>query len=238
MVCLELTLSTLSENLALDEALLLQAESEQGHETLRFWEWTSLAVVLGAGCRLADDVDEAACKADRVLILRRSSGGGTVLLGRGCLLFSLILGYERSPFLREIRPSYCYILGLIRDALADLLPGVACAGTSDLAADGLKFSGNSQQRKRHHLLHHGTLLYDFDIQSIGRYLRLPSRQPAYRAGREHAAFVRNLPCDAAELRKRMCAAWDAKEPITDWPSDTVDRLVAQKYGRTEWHQRR
>jgi lipoate-protein ligase A len=238
MRCLDLTLPHLHENIALDEALLLEAESGQGREILRFWEWATHAVVLGAGCRLAEDVDEPACQADSVPILRRSSGGGAVLLGRGCLLFSLILAYDRSPLLREIRSSYCYILGVIRDALADLLPRVARAGTSDLAADGLKFSGNSQQRKRHHLLHHGTLLYDFDIESMRRYLRPPARQPAYRAGREHAAFVRNLPCDAAELRKRMRAVWSAMAPIDSWPSDDVQRLVAEKYGKTEWHRRR
>jgi lipoate---protein ligase len=238
MHSLQLTLPTLPDNIALDEALLLIAESGESGEVLRLWEWPSPAVILGAGCRLVEDVHEAACQADGVPILRRSSGGGTVLLGRGCLLFSLILAYDRSPLLREIRSSYCYILGLIRDALADLLPGVACAGTSDLAADGLKFSGNSQQRKRYHLLHHGTLLYDFDIESIGRYLLMPARQPEYRARREHAAFLRNLPCDAAELRKRISAAWNATESIDEWPRAAVQQLVAQKYGKPEWHGRR
>ena len=52
--------------------------------------------------RLAQDVDEAACQADGVPILRRSSGGGTVLLGRGCLLYSLVLSYDRSPALAEV----------------------------------------------------------------------------------------------------------------------------------------
>src|SRR5215831_11254102 len=143
MRCLDLTLPTMEENLALDEALLLEAEAGRGGEALRFWEWPSPAVVLGAGCRVAEDVDEGACRADGVPILRRSSGGGTVLLGKGCLLFSLVLAYARSPLLGEIRSSYRYILGLLRDALANVMPGIACAGTSDLAADGLKFSGNA-----------------------------------------------------------------------------------------------
>src|SRR5437762_2065530 len=85
-----------------NRALLLEAEAGQGGEVLRLWEWPELAVVVGAGCRLADDVNESACLADGVPILRRSSGGGTVLLGPGCLLFSLVLAYDRSPELREI----------------------------------------------------------------------------------------------------------------------------------------
>src|SRR5262245_40400973 len=100
MQSLDVTLPTLAENLALDEALLLEAEAGHGGETLRLWEWPHPAVILGAGCRLADEVDEEACRRDGVPILRRSSGGGTVLLGAGCLLYSLVLAYDRSPELR------------------------------------------------------------------------------------------------------------------------------------------
>src|SRR5262249_44963282 len=158
MHCLDLTLPTVAANLSLDEALLLEAELGAGGEVLRFWEWPAPAVILGAGCCLAADVDEVACRTDGVPILRRSSGGGTVLLGPGCLLYSLVLAYDRAPSLREVRPSYDYILGRIRAVLVDLLPGVEQAGISDLAAAGRKVSGNAQQRKRRHLLHHGTLL--------------------------------------------------------------------------------
>src|SRR5437667_5511798 len=192
---LDLTLPTATENLALDEALLLEAEAGRGGEVLRLWEWPHYAVVLGAGCVLADDVDEAACRADGVPILRRASGGGTVLLGPGCLVYSLVLAYDSAPGLGEIRASYCHILGRLVDALGPLLPGVACAGTSDLAIAGLKISGNAQQRKRTHLLHHGTLLYAFDVSRMSRYLKSPPRQPEYRAQREHAQFVRNVPLD-------------------------------------------
>src|SRR4051812_9007384 len=103
MRCLDLTLGSAAENLALDEALLVRAE-DGGPEVLRLWEWPAPAVVLGSGCKLAEDVDEAACGEDGVPILRRSSGGGTVLLGAGCLCFSVVLSYERNFALTEIRP--------------------------------------------------------------------------------------------------------------------------------------
>lgn len=235
---LDLTLSTLAENLALDEALLLDAEEGRLGEVLRLWEWPEWAVVLGAGGRLAEDVDEDACRAGVVPILRRSSGGGTVLLGAGCLLYSLVLNYERSPALREIRSSYIFILERIREALAELLPGIEPAGTSDLAAAGRKFSGSSQQRKRSYLLHHGTLLYRFDVAQIGRYLRMPARQPDYRQGRDHAAFLVNLPADAADLKRRLRLAWEADAELLAWPEALTRRLVADKYSRPEWVRRR
>src|SRR5215469_11853041 len=61
MLYLDRTLPSAAENLALDEALLLEAEAGRGGEVLRVWEWPELAVVLGSGCRLAEDVDESAC---------------------------------------------------------------------------------------------------------------------------------------------------------------------------------
>jgi lipoate-protein ligase A len=235
MLYLDRTLATLPENLALDEALLLAAEAGQGGEVLRFWEWPHPAVVLGAGCRLAEDVDEAAGAADGVPVLRRSSGGGTVLLGAGCLLYSLVLDQEREPALTQIQPSYRYILGRVAAALGG---EVAQAGISDLAVGGRKFSGNAQQRKRRHLLHHGTLLYAFDLTRVGRYLRPPPRPPEYRAGRDHTDFLLNLPLSAAELKRRLREAWGADTEQASWPEAEMRRLVAEKYALPEWARRR
>lgn len=238
MQFLDVTLPSLAANLALDEALLLEAEAGTGSEILRFWEWPQAAVVLGSGCRLADDVDEAACVADGVAICRRSSGGGTVLLGPGCLCYSVVLANERAPELRDIRSSYRYILQCVADTLTGLLPEIGHAGISDLAASGRKFSGNAQQRKQRCLLHHGTLLYDMDISVVGRYLRLPARQPEYREGREHESFLVNLPAGAVEIKRRLRGAWNATPEQQEWPRQRVAELVAEKYDRPEWTRRR
>jgi lipoate-protein ligase A len=233
---LDLTLATPAEDLALDEALLLLAEAGEAGEVLRLWERPAPAVVLGAGCKLAEDVDAGRCLADNVPILRRSSGGGTVLLGPGCLCYSLVLSYARHEALTEIASSYWWILQRIIDGLG--VPGVEQAGTSDLAIAGRKFSGNAQQRKRQHLLHHGTILYDMDLAAVGRYLRQPVRQPDYRDDRAHAAFIRNLDMARGELIERLRNAWEVQAERSAWPGDRVRDLVEQKYGRAEWNERR
>ena len=238
MHCLDVTLSSVAENLALDEALLLAAESGDGGEVLRFWEWSEPAIVLGAGGRIADDVQEAACLAESVPLLRRSSGGGTVLLDRGCLLYTLILNYERDPALREIRPSYRFILGRIGLALAEGVGLIEAAGISDLALADRKFSGTAQQRKRSFLLHHGTLLYDMDLSLIPRYLREPPRQPEYRAGRSHLAFMGNLPLSDDEIKQRLRRLWGADDEQSTLPTAEVRQLVVDKYANPQWTRRR
>jgi lipoate-protein ligase A len=238
LLFLDRTLPSAAANLALDEALLLQAEAGGGPEVLRVWESPGRAVVLGAGCRLAEEVAEECCAADEVPILRRSSGGGTVLLGPGCLCYTLVLALEREPALREIRPSYRYILGRLAQALGEGIPGIEAAGISDLAVTGRKVSGTAQQRKRSFLLHHGTLLYNFDLALIPRYLREPPRSPDYRAGRDHLAFVQNLPLDGTAIKHRLRQAWGANAELASWPAVEVERLMAEKYLLAGWTRRR
>ena len=235
---LDLTLETAASDLALDEALLPDAEASHSGEVLRVWERAQLAVVLGSGCKLVEDVKESACERDGVPVLRRSSGGGTVLLGRGSLLFSVVLRMDRAAELAAIHSSYAYILGRIVDALRGQVQGIEAAGISDLARRGLKFSGNAQQRKRHHILHHGTLLYAFPLEAVGKYLNQPQRQPDYRQDREHHAFLCNLPIAREELVAALRQAFGADQILQTWPAELVQALVVEKYELRDWTRRR
>ena len=116
------------------------------------------------------------------------------------------------------------------------VPGLTFRGTCDLAIGERKVSGNSVRCKREHLLYHGTLLYDFPLEMIGRCLTMPPRQPDYRQARPHDAFVANLPLDAAMLRSALQTAWAASEPCSAWPQTATQRLVAEKYSRSEWNE--
>jgi lipoate-protein ligase A len=238
MHLLDLSLPSAAENLALDEALLLAAEAGRGGEVLRLWESPAVAVVVGAGGSVAIDVNVAACDATGIPILRRGSGGGTVLIGPGCLCFSLVLSYDLAAGLNEIPASNHYVLGRILNALRRVVPGAAIEGTSDLAIDGLKFSGNAQQRKRNHFLHHGTLLHRFDLAKIPEYLNTPERQPGYRANRPHQEFLRNLACDGETLKKVLAGEWQAEGDYAPLPLQTACELMTEKYTRDEWNRRR
>ena len=109
---------------------------------------------------IAADVIEEACRADGVRVLRRFSGGGAVVLGPGCLNYAVALSLVSRPELADVAASFQFILGRIVAALG--VPGLSIAGETDLALDGRKVSGNAQRRGRRALMHHGTLLYDFD----------------------------------------------------------------------------
>ena len=238
MQYLDLTLPGAAENLALDEALLEQAESAgRPTETLRLWEPARPMAVLGRSSKIDEEVHLDACRELGVPVLRRTSGGATVLTGPGCLMYALVLSCRLRPGLRSVEHAHRFVLGTLAAALGPLAPGVGCRGTSDLAIGEQKFSGNSLRRKRDHLLYHGTLYYDFPQELIGRCLKMPPRQPGYRDGRSHREFMTNLPLQPTAIRGALLAAWEADEPYGDWPQEPTARLAKEKYSRPEWNEK-
>jgi lipoate-protein ligase A len=258
MHLLNLTLPTAAENLALDEALLDEAEAAgRPCETLRLWEPAEPLVVVGRSSKIAVEVRLDACRELAIPVLRRISGGAAVVAGPGCLMYAVVLSYRLRPELRAVDRAHQLVLSTLAAALQPFAPGVQCRGISDLALGQRKVSGNSVRCKREHLLYHGTLLYNFRLDLIDRCLRMPPRQPDYRAGRGHAEFVANLPVSgggcgagvspaqaagtaapqdaATALRRALAAVWNAVEPLADWPHARTARLVAERYGREEWN---
>jgi lipoate-protein ligase A len=238
MRLLDLTLSTPQENLALDEALLDAAEeANEPAEVLRFWEADRPMVVLGRSSKAAEEANLEACRADGVPVLRRCSGGAAIVAGPGCLMYAVALSYELHPELRALDLAHRFVLSRLREALLPLVAGVQLCGTSDLAMGEHKFSGNSLRCKRNHLLYHGTLLYDFELSLLGKYLGTAPRQPAYRKERTHRQFVQNIGLSAAEMKQAIGDAFSVSQPLTDWPQEMVRELVRERYSADSWNLR-
>jgi lipoate---protein ligase len=232
---LDLTLPTAAENLALDEALLDEAEAGGAPvETLRLWEPRQAMVVVGRSSRIEAEVRVDVCRELGIAVLRRTSGGLAIVTGPGCLMYALVLSYQTRPELRVLDRAHRWVLSRLVSALGALSPGVEHRGTSDLAIDGRKFSGNSVRCRRNHFLYHGTLLYDFPLPLIERCLTMPPRMPEYRDGRPHEGFVTNLPLRAEAIRGALVDVFAADEPCATWPEDRAARIVAEKYGQPEW----
>lgn len=208
MRAIDMTFEDAGDNLRFDECLLRLAEAGQIPGALRFWESQQPFVVLGRSGRLDADVDVAAVKRDGIAVYRRSSGGGTVVQGPGCLNYAFVLDQQADR--AHIRGSYRWISAQVLGVLSECGIDAQYEPISDLALEGCKFSGNAQRRSRRFLLHHGTLLYDFELASIARYLKLPAAQPPYRANRSHAAFVRNVPVAPAWFKQGLSTRMGAQ----------------------------
>lgn len=236
MDLLELTLATPEENLALDEALLDEAEAaERPGEVLRLWEPIEPAVILGRSSRLAEEVHASRCARRAIPVLRRASGGTAVVVGPGCLMYAAVLSLRVRPELRLIDQAHRFVLDRIAGEIARYAPLVRCRGTSDLVLGDRKISGNSVRVKRDHLLYHGTLLYNFPIDLIEDCLPQPPREPEYRQGRPHPLFLTNLPISRDDLERALIAAFGATGLRVDWPRQRVEMLLAERYASAAWH---
>ncbi|HLU50310.1 MAG TPA: lipoate--protein ligase family protein [Planctomycetota bacterium] len=241
MRLLDVSLADPAANLALDEAILRLCDSEtlEGTEPprgyLRFWESPTHFVVLGVSGRLDEELDLETCRRDGLPILRRGSGGGTVLQGPGCLNFAVVLPFERDPRLRDLERSYEIVVGGAAAALG--IEGVARRGRSDLAFGDRKIGGSAQKRTPRAILHHGTILYDFDLDLIARYLREPRKQPDYREKRHHLAFVTNLGVESTLIRARLARAFEAEPLPPGWPIPDLKALIEERYGNPAWIER-
>lgn len=235
MKYLDLTFPTPEENLACDEALLERSENGEPCEILRVWEPRSYFVVVGYSNKVEREVNVRACKQHGIPILRRISGGGTVLQGPGCLNFSLILRISGSALMRSIPGSNAFILKSQKGVLQPLAPASIEISGTDLTIRGRKFSGSAQRRKKSFLLFHGTLLLNFDLALIEKLLPLPSKQPDYRKNRSHQNFLFNLGLPGERIKDALKTFWDGSERLDDIPSLQIQNLSKKRYSDAGWN---
>jgi lipoate-protein ligase A len=247
MTLLDLTLPSPAENLALEEALLDAAEAGESGEVLRFWESPTHFVVVGYANKIATEVNVAACEAKGIPILRRCSGGGTVVQGPGCLNYAVILRITETGPTRSISTANQYVMERIRAGIqtanGNRQSAISIQGHTDLAIvtphaprpTALKFSGNAQRRRKNFLLFHGTLLLNFNLPLISELLKMPSLQPDYRQDRQHEQFITNLNLPAAAVKNAIATEWQTGEEIFQAPC--IKAALVAKYNSTEWNKK-
>ena len=207
---------------------------------LRFWESPETFVVVGYANKIATEVNVDACEAKQIPIFRRCSGGGTVLQGAGCLNYALILRIAENSPLASISGANQFIMEQNRAAIESEFSNQAIrefpfAATPISRFGGLKFSGNSQRRKKNFLLFHGTFLLNFDLALVGEFLRMPSKQPDYRQSRSHGEFLTNLNLSADKVKAALQKSWNAIEELKDFPKSEIKNSPRKNIRRDEWN---
>ncbi len=193
---------TVAENIAFDESVARSAFST-GRRLLRFWWGGPAAVVMGSSERAEQAVNSEACEQLGVEVLKRCTGGGTVLQTSGVLNYSLV---TPAPDRLDLMAGFRQGTDLIRALLEAFGIAGGVQGTCDVAVAGRKISGNAQARRWKSLLVHGTLLVDFDFDLAEKVLPHPLREPEYRRARRHRDFLVTL---------RELGIWEDRETIED-----------------------
>lgn len=236
--------------LALDEAMLQWADgvvsedqsTELDTESFRLWQFESPTVVLGRSSKIDDEVNRSWCETRGIEVLRRCTGGASVVGGPGCWMYSVVLRLLDETSIRKIDVAHDFVMTRVLAAVQVQVPLAKRQGICDLTLDEQKFSGNSLRVARHHLLYHGTLLINADLDLIADCLGFAPRQPKYRRSRDHRDFVTNLPVDMNQLSADLADQFGASPPETTVPKTQIESisqdLMCERYSDPKWHSRR
>lgn len=172
------------EQLRLEEALLRTDDRNFiviNHGSLR-------SIVMGFSGKTSMLLDLERVRRDSVPIVKRYSGGGTVVIDENTLFVSLIFSKDCIPVSPFPEPIMLWSYLLYKNAWN--LPGFSLID-HDYAIENRKCGGNALYIRKERWLHHTSFLWDYRDENMD-YLLLPQKQPAYRLERSHTDFLCRL----------------------------------------------
>ncbi len=221
-------------NLALEEHLL---KSRGEEEFFMLWR-NAPSVICGRGQNIFEEVDTYAAEVAGVPVVKRFSGGGTVYHDLGNVNYTFVSNSsgEGTEYERFILP--------VVEALRSLGAPAELSGVCDITAAGRKVSGNAQAHSGTRVLHHGTLLFDCDLERLdsltGR--ARPVSGIESRAIKSRVAGVGNLSefmpfmgvSEFMEALARLICT-EASVPVTKADAAAARELAETKYRTWKWN---
>ncbi|TDH70219.1 hypothetical protein CCR75_003979 [Bremia lactucae] len=143
-----------------------------------------------------------AVKRVNIPVLKRFSGGGTVIVDHDTIFTTFICKHEDFP---HVKPFPREIMEWSQTFFRPLFSRICHKETqfslreNDYVLNDRKFGGNAQSLSKDRWLHHTSFLWDFDTKNM-EYLTNPARQPKYRQQRSHLEFL----CSLKDMLKKEC----------------------------------
>ena len=248
-------------NMAIDEAMLLtQKDSRQ--PTLRFYDWLHPAFSFGYFQRISEEVDVSACGAHGIELVRRMTGGGTVIHGWD-VTYTLIVPHGSGMFPKDISTAYCAIsnclinglqrLGIdvvhqIEKPIAGDAPNICLTNPAqyDTLLNGKKIAGVSQRRNQAGVMYQGYIALDLPTSDV---LVLASRQVSFdRVAVGQSAAInqsRSTPVYRTQIEDAVAIGFGealgiefVESELFPQEIETAESLAQTKYGSAEWNFRR
>ena len=149
-------------NLALEEHIFRSGPDEPA---LLLWR-NEPSVIVGRFQNTVEEIDTDYIREHGVHVVRRITGGGAVYHDLGNLNYSFIVPRQQSAV------DFRAFVAPLTEALALLGVKTELSGRNDVLVEGRKFSGSAQYHQKGRTLHHGTILFDSDLDCVGRALRV------------------------------------------------------------------
>ena len=222
-------------NIAAEEFLLKNFEGD-----LFYVYINDSSVVVGKHQNVYAEADTEYLFENNIPIVRRLSGGGTVFHDNGNINFCFISdfsGRNENYFRRFTSP----VMSTLEKS--GLKPEYS--DRNDLLLKGKKFSGNAQHIVKNRIMHHGTILFSTDVNTLSSSLKQKSRDYSGHSVRSVKSEVVNiseyLKMDISEMVDRLIKEVEygsskySHYSFSEIEIDEIKHLADDKYRKWEWN---
>lgn len=225
-------------NLAFEEYVF--NNMHEADEYLLLWQ-NRPTIVVGKHQNTIEEINMDFIKANSIQVVRRLSGGGAVYHDLGNLNFTFIVKNTESTSFDFKK----FTLPVI-NALKKLGVEAEFNSRNDLAIKGKKFSGNSQYMKKNALLHHGTLLFNSDLEMLVKALNVSNEKIVSKGIKSIRSRVTNirehldLDIGMPQFKELLLKYLFEDEEIhgaelSEGQTMEVKKLMEEKYNTWEWN---
>lgn len=151
-------------NLAIEEHLLRKPEIS---DDILFFYINEPSIIIGRNQNTLEEINHEYVEANGVYVVRRLSGGGAVYHDLGNLNYSFITHNNGNNF-----HNFHKFTAPVIDVLRNMGVQAELSGRNDILVDGRKISGNAQYSTSTRMYHHGTLLFNSQLEDVGSALNV------------------------------------------------------------------
>ena len=199
------------------------------------------AVIIGKYQNTLAEINESFIRENGIQVVRRLSGGGAVYHDMGNLNFTFITDAGEADKLNM--KLFCE--PVIR-ALAALGVKAEINGRNDMTIDGRKFSGNAQYMRNGRIMHHGTIMFDSDLETVGSALKVDPEKIQSKGTKSVRSRVTNVrpylagDCGIDEFRRTLLqsiVSSDVSECYEFSAEDIrrIEEIKMCRYSLWEWN---
>ena len=159
--------------------------SETEDDVFMLWQ-NEPTIVIGKNQNGYAEINMPYVRENNIHIARRITGGGAVYHDLGNVNYTFITSRNETGI------DFEYFTAPIIEALENLGISAILSGRNDLLVDDKKFSGNAQHTRGRRVLHHGTLLFDTDLDVLSLALNVDEEKIKAKAIKSTRSRVINL----------------------------------------------
>ncbi len=236
MLCIQLKNNDPYFCLAAEEYLL----KNFSEDIFMLWQ-SDNTVVVGKHQNVMAEINYPFVHRNNITVARRISGGGTVFHDAGNVNFAYIKNVS-SP--AEI--SFKLFTRPVVEALAKLDVKATTSGRNDLLVDGNKISGNAEHVFKNRVLHHGTLLFNSNLETLGQSIKaIPWKYQGKAVQSNRSAVTNILPFLKKQLSVNDFSAFllevhleneeNSFYELHEDDNRAIQKLVDEKFSTWDWN---